>query len=59
MELGPHAGFIIAAYAAGVFVVAALIVWIMADHGSQQRTLDELERQGITRRSAERRQEIA
>jgi heme exporter protein D len=52
VELGPHAGFIVAAYAAGVLVVLALIGWIVADHRAQLRILADLERQGLTRRSA-------
>jgi heme exporter protein D len=52
VELGPHAGFIVAAYAAGVLVVLILIGWIVADHRAQLRILAELEQQGVTRRSA-------
>jgi heme exporter protein D len=52
MDLGPHAGFIIAAYIIATAVVAALIVWVTADHSAQKRALAELERRGITRRSA-------
>ena len=32
MNLGSHAGFIIAAYAAAVAVITALVGWIVADH---------------------------
>ena len=59
MELGPHAAFIAAAYAAGMLVVLALIAWIVADHRTQLRILAELERQGVTRRSATRDREAA
>ena len=52
MNLGPHAGFIIAAYAAALAVVGALIGWIVADHRSQTRTLNDLEARGIVRRSS-------
>jgi heme exporter protein D len=55
MDLGPHAGFIIAAYVATAAVVAALIMWVIGDHAAQKRALAELERRGITRRSAESR----
>jgi len=55
MDLGPHAGFIIGAYLIAAFVVAALIVWVAADHVAQKRALADLERRGITRRSAEPR----
>ncbi|MGE0064015.1 MAG: heme exporter protein CcmD [Xanthobacteraceae bacterium] len=51
MNLGAHAGFIIAAYAAGIVVVAGLIAWVVADYAAQKRLLGELERQGVTRRS--------
>jgi heme exporter protein D len=52
MNLGPYAGFIIAAYAAAFAVIAALIGWIVADHRTQRRTLADLEASGITRRSS-------
>jgi heme exporter protein D len=55
MDLGQHAGFIIAAYVIATAVVAALIVWVTADHAAQKRALAELEQRGITRRSAEPR----
>jgi len=54
MDLGPHSGFIVAAYAIAFAVVAGLIAWIVADHRAQLRTLDDLERAGVTRRSAAR-----
>jgi heme exporter protein D len=54
MNLGPHAGFIIAAYATAFSVLAILIGWIIADHRSQTRTLGDLEARGIVRRSAGR-----
>jgi heme exporter protein D len=54
MDLGPHAGFIVAAYAIALAVVASLIGWIVVDHRAQQRILDDLERAGVTRRSAAR-----
>jgi heme exporter protein D len=52
MDLGPHAGFILAAYAAALIVIGALIGWVVTDHRAQQRTLDDLEARGIMRRSA-------
>jgi heme exporter protein D len=55
MDLGPHAGFIVGAYIIAAAVVAALVVWVTADHTAQKRALAELERRGITRRSAESR----
>jgi heme exporter protein D len=53
--LGPHAGFIIGAYLVAAAVVAALVIWVMADHAAQRRALAELESRGITRRSAQSR----
>jgi len=50
--LGLHAGFIVAAYAAAIAVVAALIAWVVLDHRAQRRMLADLEARGITRRSA-------
>jgi heme exporter protein D len=52
MDLGPHAGFIWASYAAAAAVVAALIVWLVLDGRRQQRLVDDLEARGVRRRSA-------
>ena len=51
MNLGPHADFIVAAYAVAAVVVAALIAWVALDHRAQKRSLERLEARGITRRS--------
>jgi heme exporter protein D len=51
MNLGPHADFIIAAYAVTLFVVAALLAWVLLDYLMQRRILDDLEERGINRRS--------
>ncbi len=51
MNLGPHADFIIAAYAVTIFIIAALIAWVVLDYSAQQRILGDLEERGITRRS--------
>ena len=51
MNLGPHADFIVAAYAVTVFVVAGLIAWVVLDYLAQRRILGELEGRGVTRRS--------
>jgi len=51
MNLGPHAAFIVAAYAAALAVVLGLIGWVMADHAAQRRLLADLEARGVTRRS--------
>jgi heme exporter protein D len=55
VNLGPHAGFIISAYVVTALVVALLVAWVAADHRSQKRALADLERRGVTRRSAEPR----
>ena len=51
MSLGPHADFIIAAYAVTIFVIAALVAWVVLDYSTQRRILGDLEERGITRRS--------
>ena len=55
LDLGPHAGFIVGAYIVAAAVVAALVVWVVADHAALRRTLADLERRGVSRRSAEPR----
>jgi heme exporter protein D len=51
MNLGPHADFIVAAYAVTVFVVAGLVAWVILDYSAQRRILGDLEERGVTRRS--------
>jgi heme exporter protein D len=51
MNLGAHAGFIVAAYAVTLVVVAALIAWVMLDHRAQKRNLARMEARGVARRS--------
>ncbi|HEY7999102.1 MAG TPA: heme exporter protein CcmD [Pseudolabrys sp.] len=51
MNLGPHADFIVAAYAVTVFVVAGLVTWVVLDYSAQRRILGDLEQSGVTRRS--------
>jgi heme exporter protein D len=51
-DLGPHAAFIIAAYAVTFVAVAALALFIVEDDRKQRHLLAELERRGIRRRSA-------
>jgi heme exporter protein D len=51
MDLGPHAGFIVAAYAAAAIVVSALVLWIFADYRALERSIAELEARGAKRRS--------
>ena len=52
LGLGPHASFIVAAYAVAFVGIAALILSTVGDDLKQRRRLAELERQGIRRRSA-------
>ena len=59
MELGPHASFIVAAYAVAVLVVVALIAWVLADYDAQRRRLAALEVRGVTRRSDAKAPEAA
>ena len=54
MDLGPHAGFILAAYAIALAILVALVAWIVLDHRAQLRILEDLERAGVARRSAAR-----
>lgn len=51
MNLGPHADFIVAAYAVTLFVVTSLIAWVLLDYSAQRRILGDLEERGVTRRS--------
>jgi len=51
MNLGPHADFIVAAYAVTVFVIAVLVAWVTLDYSAQRRVLGDLEARGVTRRS--------
>jgi len=51
MDLGPHASFIVVAYAMALLVVVILIGWILLDRRALKRNLDDLEMRGVTRRS--------
>jgi heme exporter protein D len=51
-DLGPHAVFIIAAYAVTFLSLAALAFFIVEDDRRQRRELADLETRGIRRRSA-------
>ena len=51
MNLGPHADFIVAAYAVTAFVVAGLAAWVALDYSAQRRILGDLEERGVTRRA--------
>jgi heme exporter protein D len=52
MDLGPHATFIVIAYAVVWAIVALLVAWVVSDYRRQLRTLRRLEAEGVTRRSA-------
>jgi heme exporter protein D len=51
MNLGPHATFIIAAYAIAALVVIGLILWVEIDNRMQRQQLAKLKEQGVSRRS--------
>ena len=52
MGLGVHAYFIIASYGVAFAILSALIAWVVVDYRRQRRILADLERRGVTRRSA-------
>ena len=52
MNLGPHAAFIVTAYAAAIAIVAGLVVCVVLDRRHLTRMLAALEAQGFTRRSS-------
>jgi len=52
MDLGPHAAFIVIAYVVVCAIVVLLVAWIANDYRRQLRTLQRLEAEGATRRSA-------
>ena len=47
----PHDGFVFAAYAASLIVIAALIGWIILSHRARKAELAALEQSGVKRRS--------
>lgn len=51
MNLGPHAVFIVMAYAVTGIIVAGLILHAALDHRAQARALAQLEARGARRRS--------
>ncbi|WP_417687609.1 heme exporter protein CcmD [Roseibium sp.] len=51
MDLGPHAGFIIASYAVCMTVVIGLIVWVRVDKARLDAALEDLAAQGHARAS--------
>ena len=54
-----HIGFIVDAYGAAIAVVGGLTAWVMLDYRAQLRKLANLEKRGVTRRSAPARPEPA
>lgn len=54
IDLGPHGIYIWLSYAAAALCVGGLVAWVQLSERAQHRRLAELERQGITRRSAAR-----
>lgn len=48
--LGPHASFILAAYAAVAIILGGLILATWRDHRARRQELDALERRGAGRR---------
>ena len=52
MDLGPHAAFIWASYAAFALGIGAVIGWLVHDGARLSRTLAELEARGVRRRSS-------
>jgi heme exporter protein D len=52
MQATNHINFIVAAYAAAAMVVGALLAWVLLDYRAQLRNLANLEKRGVTRRSA-------
>jgi len=57
MDLGAHAGFILAAYGAAAIILGVLMLWVLLDHRAQRRALAALEARGIGRRSGARADE--
>ncbi|CAN7697980.1 heme exporter protein CcmD [Bosea sp. LjRoot237] len=49
--LGPHAGFILAAYLAAAVILSGLAAAILVDRRAQRRALAALEERGAGRRS--------
>jgi len=51
MDLGTHAAYVWASYAAVALVLVALVGWLVVDGHRQQRLIDALEGRGVRRRS--------
>jgi heme exporter protein D len=59
MNLGPHADFIVAAYAVAAVVLILMIGWVVLDYRAQKQRLAALESQGVTRRSERQIEKLA
>jgi heme exporter protein D len=57
MEAMNHLPFIVGSYAAAFVIVAGLVGWVTLDFRAQRRALADLEKRGLTRRSASVRPE--
>jgi heme exporter protein D len=57
MDLGPHAIYVWASYAATALTLAGLVAWLVLDGRHQQHLIDELDRRGIRRRSERDREQ--
>lgn len=57
MDLGPHAAFIWASYAAFVLIIGLLIGWTLLDGRRQSNALADADRRGLKRRSVQSRGE--
>jgi heme exporter protein D len=51
MDLGPHAAFIWASYAAVAIVLLLVVAWLLWDGHRQRLLLEDLESRGVRRRS--------
>ncbi len=54
MPLGPYTSFIVTSYLVVLVVVVFLIAWIAIDYRRQKQRLNELEAEGVRRRSGRR-----
>lgn len=52
-----HLPFIVGSYAAAGIVIGGLVGWVTLDYRAQQRTLADLKKRGMVRRSAAARSE--
>ncbi len=55
MDLGPHAGFILASYGLCLMTALILIAWVRLDKAAQEKALNDLADRGIKRARPEDR----